>query len=198
MKSRGYSHPVLDDAIVELYKGKYTSKPDYHSGEGIFFSMRLSDQFALISDGMIVRAGYPDDPTVIKSRLLAYAMKLSNKGTIVIMQLSNDTNKNAADIFQSYSDIDEGFIRTKIPVYEACLDHEPISRSQAKRIYSRLDSFKEVILDFEKVQFMTQGFADEMFRVFANKNPQTVLTPINMNAEVQKMYLYTIHNKVSQ
>lgn len=38
------------------------------------------------------------------------------------------------------------------------MEHEPVPRSQAKRILSQCESFKEVILDFEKVQYMSQGF----------------------------------------
>ena len=43
---------------------------------------------------------------------------------------------------------------------------------------------------------MGQGFADEMFRVFHNEHPEIILTPTNMTADVNNMYLCTIHNKV--
>ena len=67
-----------------------------------------------------------------------------------------------------YTDIDEGFIRTRILVKEACLSEEPVARSQAQRICNRLDEFKEVILDFNRVEVMGQGFADEIFpRMYA-------------------------------
>ena len=40
------------------------------------------------------------------------------------------------------------------------MEHEPVTRSQAKRILSQCESFKEVILDFEKVQYISQGFSE--------------------------------------
>ena len=196
MKKNGQPATAPECAVVELYKGKFTSKPENHSGEGIFFTMKLVDKFAIISDNMILRSGYCEDPSIIKSHLISYAMKFSNKGTVVMMELSNESSRKAADIFNTYSDVDEGFLKTKIPIFEACLDHEPVSRSQARRILARLESFKEVILDFEKMEYMSQGFADEMFRVFPNAHPDTKLTPVNMNAEVRNMYLYALHTKV--
>lgn len=34
---------------------------------------------------------------------------------------------------------------------------------------------------------MGQGFADEIFRVYASANPQVMLHPVNMAAEVERM-----------
>lgn len=86
-----------------------------------------------------------------------------------------------------YTDIDEGFVKTKIPVKEACINGEPVARSQARRICNRLETFKEVILDFQDVEFMGQGFADEIFRVFAAAHPQVMLHPVNMLPVVARM-----------
>ena len=196
LKKSGYQNPSYDDAVTELFKGKFTTFPKQHSGEGIFFTRHMLDRFSIISDSCLVKIGYPGDPTVSRSHLLSYAMKLSKKGTVVIMQLENDTNNIIKDIMNQYSTIDEGFIRTELPVLEACQGNEPVARSQARRICMRLDNFKEAILDFDGVEMMGQGFADEIFRVFHNTHPEVVLTPINMNAFVNNMYLYTIHNKV--
>ena len=196
LKQYGYTSPTLENAVTELYKGKFTSDPDNHTGEGIFFSMRLSDRFSIVSDGMILRSGYLGEPSVIRSHILAYATKLSKKGTVVIMQLENDTRRDLSEVFSEYANIDDGFIRTKIPVFEACMDRDPVARSQARRLAARLTSFTEVVLDFEKVDIMGQGFADELFRVFAKAHPEVKLTPINMNDFTYKMYLHSIHNKV--
>ena len=91
----------------------------------------------------------------------------------------------------------EGFVCTYLERRcKECLDRDPVARSQARRICARLDSFKEAVLDFEKVDIMGQGFADEVFRVYANMHPTVLLRPVNMNAEVQRMYQFTINNKV--
>lgn len=76
-----------------------------------------------------------------------------------------------------YTDVDEGVIKTQIPVKEACISGEPVARSQARRICNRLDMFQEAILDFTDVVFMGQGFADELFRVYAAAHPQIKLYP---------------------
>jgi len=38
-----------------------------------------------------------------------------------------------------------------------------ISRSQARRVLQRLENFKKIILDFDKVPTIGQAFADEVF-----------------------------------
>jgi hypothetical protein len=52
---------------------------------------------------------------------------------------------------------------------------------------NRFDRFLEVSLDFTGVTFIGQGFADEIFRVFANANPATRLIPVNCTETVEKM-----------
>ena len=76
---------------------------------------------------------------------------------------------------------------TRIPVKEACITGEPVARSQARRICHRLDEFREVILDFANVELMGQGFADELFRVYAAAHPEVLLRPVNMRAQVERM-----------
>ena len=197
LKTFGMKNPRPEDAVTELFIGKMTTLPDRHSGEGIFFTMHLLKKMAIVSDGIILQSGFLGDTSLIKNRLLAYAMKFTKKGTVVIMQISNETKRNVKEIFNSFSDPDEGFYRTSIPVFKACLERQPVSRSQARRIYMRLNSFKEAILDFSDVEYMGQGFADELFRVFQNTYPNVTLKPINMNEETMLMYQYTIHNKVT-
>ena len=74
-----------------------------------------------------------------------------------------------------------------IPIREVCPYGEPIARSQARRILFRLEEFKEVELDLTVIEFMGQGFADEIFRVFQNKHPDIVLKAIHANESVQGM-----------
>ena len=64
----------------------------------------------------------------------------------------------------------------------------PISRSQAKRLCDELEKFAEIILDFSDIAWMGQGFAHQIFVVFANAHPEIVIDPINMNKDVTKMY----------
>lgn len=162
-------------------------KRNRHSGEGIFFSSKVMSEFGIWSDARIYKFGYGQDMKVIEHRLLAYASRLQDIGTLVMMTLENETSRKLSEVFDMYTDIDEGFIRTRIPVKEACLSGEPVARSQARRICNRLDEFKEVVLDFSRVELMGQGFADEIFRVFTREHPQVTVRPVNMTPEVERM-----------
>lgn len=194
-KKNGIYIEDLKESVLELYKGRFTTSPEKHSGEGIFFSTKLLDKMAIVSDGVVFKTGFSGDYSLINSHLLSYAMKFINIGTVVVMELENETKRKTIEIFNEYSDIDEGIIKTVIPVFEACNDGNPVARSQARRITERLERFKEVILDFNKCDIMAQGFSDELFRVFQNANPDIKLIPINMNEEVEWMYLHAIHYK---
>lgn len=103
------------------------------------------------------------------------------------MALSNFSQKTPQEVFDRYANVDGGFTKTHIPL-KNMFDTSPVSRSQAKRVCNRLDRFEEVVLDFEGLEWMGQGFAHQIFVVFQNAHPQIILTPVNMNEAVTKMY----------
>lgn len=176
-----FNLPSVEEAICELFKGKLTTDAQNHSGEGIFFSSKLMDNFFIASGGKIFANNKYDDSEVLD-------MALDNtQGTCVFMELSNYSNKEAREVFDAYANVDGGFIKTRIPM-KNIFDASPVSRSQAKRVCNRLDKFKEVIVDFEGISWMGQGFAHQLFVVFANNNTDIVITPVNMNEDVTKMY----------
>lgn len=55
-----------------------------------------------------------------------------------------------------------------------------VARSEAKRLTQGLERFRHVILDFEGVTLVGQGFADEIFRVWSRAHPQIELQAENM------------------
>lgn len=187
MKGHGWQDPDEDDALVELCKGKITSDASRHSGEGIFFSSKAVDTFLIWSGAKVFHSGDAGVTSFQENRLLAYASALKGLGTVVMMTLENETQRKLSEVFAMYADVEEGFIRTRIPVKEACISGEPVARSQARRICNRLEEFKEVMLDFDEVEFMGQGFADELFRVYAQACPQVILRPINMTGDIARM-----------
>lgn len=178
----------LDDAISELFKGKLTTDSHNHSGEGIFFSSRLMDEFFIVSSGKIFTHNKYDNSMIFD------VIDMDIKGTCVIMSLSNYTNKKSVEVFDLYSNEDGGFVKTRIPL-KNIFDSSPVSRSQAKRICNRLEKFKEVVIDFDGVQWMGQGFAHQLFIVFAKEHVDTTLIPVNMNEDVTKMYNHVILTK---
>src|SRR5947207_10771017 len=62
-----------------------------------------------------------------------------------------------------------------------------VSRSQAKRLLSRLEGFTTAILDFEGIEEIGPAFADEIFRVFARAHPIPRIIPLRANENVNRM-----------
>ena len=99
------------------------------------------------------------------------------------------TERTTKEIFDEYTSDDFVFNKTKITVHLAkdYLGHDFVSRSLAKRILMNVEKFKIIVLDFENIDNIGQGFADEVFRVFKNKNPDITIVPVNMNEEIEFM-----------
>lgn len=180
-----FKFPSLDEAICELFKGKLTTDSENHSGEGIFFSSKMMDDFFIVSSGKIFTNNKYDN-----SKIISIASE-HIKGTCVIMSLSNYTHKKPHEVFDLYANVDGGFIKTKIPM-KNIFDTSPVSRSQAKRVCNRLEKFKEVVIDFEGVKWMGQGFAHQLFVIFAREHMDIQIVPINMNEDITKMYNHVI------
>ena len=108
-------------------------------------------------------------------------------GTYVFLELDNNTTKTSKQVFDEYTE-DLAFSKTIVPVRLVQYGDEAlISRSQAKRLLTRFDRFKTVILDFEGVEQIGQGFADEVFRVFVRAHANVEIVPINTNPQVSAM-----------
>ena len=174
-------------AALELYKGKLTTNPEGHSGEGIFFVSKMLAQFAIWSENTVYAYRCGDRHRFVQSHLISYYTRLEGIGTMAVMKLDNDTKRTSREVFDTYAPLEEGFVKTEILLREMCPLGDPVARSQARRILRRLDEFKEVVFDFRGIDFMGQGFADEVFRVFQNRHPDITLTVVNANASVQGM-----------
>lgn len=176
---------LLDErhAILELSKGKLTTDPRNHTGEGIFFTSRMFDSFDILSGGVYFNHKLGDDADWILER------DQFKTGTSVWMEINNHTARTTRKIFDQYTSGDEyGFNKTVVPVKLAQYgDDKLISRSQAKRLLARVELFKVVIFNFESVEFIGQAFADEIFRVFAQRHPEIQMLAIKANSEVKRM-----------
>ena len=176
---------LLDErhAIFELAKGKLTTDPQNHSGEGIFFTSRMFDQFGILSGALYFDHHKDSSEDVVMEREVAAG------GTSVFMTLSNRAAHTTKEIFDEYTENEDyTFDRTVVPVDLAKYGvDELISRSQAKRLLARLDLFKRVMLDFRNVDMIGQAFADQIFRVFANEHPEIELLATNTSVAVQQM-----------
>jgi anti-sigma regulatory factor (Ser/Thr protein kinase) len=170
------------ESILELAKGKLTTDPDNHSGEGIFFSSKVFDLFDIRSGSLHFMHDEGLDDILIERPKDA-------PGTLVLMRLENQSKQTTKAVFDKFAAPDEfTFAKTIVPVKLAQHEGEKlVSRSQAKRLTMRFEKFKSVILDFDAVEQIGQAFADEVFRVFQNAHPDTRLVPMNMSKPVEQM-----------
>jgi anti-sigma regulatory factor (Ser/Thr protein kinase) len=184
------------DAILELCKGKLTTDPTRHTGEGIFFTARACDEFVIISHNLQFAHVGVDDWLVEEERDL-------HEGTAVQMTVkvtSDRVLQEIFDLFSSESAEDEGtfgFTRTIIPISIAKYGPDGlVSRSKAKRVMGGIGKFKEVVLDFKGVESIGQAFADEIFRVFARRHPEVHIEAINTNEKVERMIKRAMSNNI--
>jgi anti-sigma regulatory factor (Ser/Thr protein kinase)/predicted transcriptional regulator len=177
------------EAIQDLLKGKTTTMPTSHSGQGIFFTSKAADEFILDSYGyrLVVVNNKVRDIFLqeIKGRGKA------KRGTKVVFKIAINSPRHLIKVFEAFSNIDEesnfGFDKTEIKVRLFSRGGVNVSRSQARRVLVGLDKFRMVVFDFDKVPMIGQAFADEIFRVFHNKYPYIKLEAINMSEAVKFM-----------
>lgn len=170
-------------AVLELAKGKLTTDPANHTGEGIFFSSRLFDDFRILAGNVFFSHTHDEEEDWIVEN------QRFQSGTGVFMKLLNNSSRTSKQVFDSFSsDEDYGFTKTVVPVRLAQYgDEKLISRSQAKRLLARIDKFKTVIFDFDEVETIGQAFADEVFRVFKLHHPEIELLYLKANKPVEQM-----------
>lgn len=184
--SRALDLPDQRLALLELSKGKLTTDPTRHSGEGIFFTSRAFDRFQIQSGDLY----FDHDHRENDDWLDEIEAPLRDGGTVVYMELARDSTRNIRDVFEAFSSgpDDYDFAKTVVPVRLARVgDENLVSRSQAKRLLQRVERFRSVVLDFDQVSGIGQAFADEIFRVFANAHPEVELIAMNAVPEVQQM-----------
>ncbi len=170
-------------AILELSKGKLTTDPVRHSGQGIFFTSRMLDEFSILSRGAFFshKAVHPRDWVL--------DVEDPNSSTMVTMELENSTDRTLKGVFDQYSSGDNyDLSKTVVPLRLARLGEEKlISRSQAKRALARVEKFKSVVFDFAGIEMIGQAFADEIFRVWTTAHGDVDCMVIDASPAVRRM-----------
>ncbi len=178
------AHLGIDDlreVVTEIAKGKFTTDKQNHTGEGIFFTSRTVDVFFIWSYNISWMHYFDKADWIFDENT-----ENEYKGTSVSLTLANKTDRILKDIFDKFGNPD--FDSTVIPV--VLMDSSSmglVSRSQARRLLSRLESFKNVVLDFKGVSEIGQAFADEIFRVFPSYHPEVKISTINTVPDVDSM-----------
>lgn len=169
------------EAIQDLLKGKTTTAPKGHSGQGIFFTSKVADVFILESFDRRLRVD-----NIVKDYFIEN-LKPSRRGTRVIFLIAENSPRRLEDVFRDYQTDprEPAFDKSEVKVRLYTMGTEYVSRSEARRLMAGLEKFRSVVLDFDRVRTVGQGFADEIFRVFRQRHPGTVVTAINMSEPVR-------------
>jgi anti-sigma regulatory factor (Ser/Thr protein kinase) len=167
------------EAVQDLLKGKETTAPDAHSGEGIFFTSKVADCLIIKSfEKKLVFDNVGQDIYIKDVQ--------SVKGTKIDFVLDLKSKKKLADLFNKYTDDSFQFSKTvvKVKLYHQDVDY--VSRSQARRILAGLEKFKTIELDFNDIKTIGQAFADEVFRIWqsVHKDVKFVVKDANENVMI--------------
>ncbi|MBI5478839.1 MAG: DUF4325 domain-containing protein [Deltaproteobacteria bacterium] len=174
-RQRGLASPL--EALQDLVKGKVTTAPAKHTGEGLFFSSKAVGRFELRANGLVwLVDNVRGEPAVGQAP--------SRPGTFVAFDVPVAPKQTLKELFDSFS---TEYVVTRTQVHVKLFEHgvEFVSRSEAKRLMAGLERYRDVVLDFAGVQSIGQGFADEVFRVWQRGHPETRVTAINANPAVE-------------
>jgi len=156
---------------------------DLPGNEGIFFTCRMFDYFWVRSGTVSLhfKAGEQDwwmedmEP---------------GQGSTVWMEIAPDSKRTTKEVFDRFAGEEAGFELNSTVLSIRLLQQTGgglVSRSQAKRLLARTETFKTVVLDFGGVSSIGPAFADEIFRVFARNHPAILLVPVDASADVARM-----------
>lgn len=168
------------EAIQDLLKGKQTTMPKKHTGEGIFFTSKIADRFIIESHSKrLIIDNNRDDIFIEDIRF--------KQGTSVFFEMRSDSSKKLDELFSRFTKENFKFDKSQVKVKMFAAGELYISRSQAKRLVHALDQFVQIVLDFKDIDTIGQAFADEVFRVFQSDHPDIEIMPINCNENVEFM-----------
>lgn len=161
---------IRDDflALEHLFKGKQTTAKEGHSGQGIFFTSKAVDTYKIAASKFEFTIDNKEADEFLKDIR-------QRKGTTVTCKIKKNTRRKIKDIFDRYTgddyEFNQNIVKINLSKYERLM-----SRSEAKRLLLGLDDYAVLDFNFQNVSEVGQGFCDEIFRVYANKNPGKVLS----------------------
>ena len=193
-QSKGLKDEV--EAAQLLMKGKTTTMPSAHSGEGIFWVSKLAERFMLSSY---------EYELIVDNTLRDYTIRklegpATVQGTKVEFSIDVQTTVSLEDFFKNYIDERE-YSELEMTVVHLGLYRENalwISRSQAKRVLKGLERFRRVVIDFSGIDMVGQAFCDEIFRVFEIAHPEIKIEATNMGPSVELMVTRAMRDQLGR
>jgi anti-sigma regulatory factor (Ser/Thr protein kinase) len=172
-------------SIRMLQSGAFTTDPESHTGQGLFFSSRAVDRFTVSSGSLTwITDNIAGEQTV-------ELHQSQGVGTTVTWQLRDDTDRSLAGLFEFFSIADDDdipqFAVTSIAISASLEGSQILARSQARELLQGKDMFQVIILDFANVSSIGQGFADEIFRVYPSRHERVSVVDVNANPAVSWM-----------
>lgn len=184
-----FNLPDESDALKELIKGKKTTVPKRHSGEGIFFTSKSGDVISFRSHNIkLIFDNLKKDIFIEEKKFI--------KGTEMEFNIDRYSRREVEKIFNFYAPEEFGYKFEKTKVLVKLFQERYISRSEAKRLLFGLDKFKEIILDFKGVKSIGQGFCDEIFRVYQQDHPSISIKIENIGPPLESVIKHAVDNKV--
>lgn len=119
----------------------------------------------------------------VREDMAVTAVEPPRQGTLASVEIDLANVRSLVTLIDEYT-LDYAFAKTRTVVRLFAIGVRFVSRSEAKRLLHGLDRFREVVLDFRGVEGVGQGFADEVFRVWARAHPAVSLEPVYMNETV--------------
>lgn len=168
------------EAAAELSKGKRTTWPERHTGEGIFFTSKAVTLFRLSANGIRL---------TVDNERVDHALGISQvaQGTVAEAELELPPPRTLRSLFEEFTDDDLRFSRSRPSVKLFGTGLTFVSRSEARRLLADMTDFEDIDVDFAGVEDVGQGFIDELLRVWPSQHPDIQLHPINMNEAVAFM-----------
>ncbi|NOQ22713.1 MAG: DUF4325 domain-containing protein [Candidatus Aegiribacteria sp.] len=181
----GMNLNLIQSAVHEVLKGRKTTSPAGHTGEGLFFTRRCAGRFSISANGSkLIFDNTRGDAILEKIRRM--------KGTFIEFDISRNSRESLRSVFSKYSPEEYDFSFRKTSIRISLYSTAPQSRSLARRIMAGLGEFREIALDFQGVRMLGQAFSDEIFRVYASAHPDMKISVINIADELKPMIKHII------
>ncbi|MFQ5788977.1 MAG: STAS-like domain-containing protein [Acidobacteriota bacterium] len=141
---------------------------------------RVADRFVLRSHRILVEWNRLRNDVFVSERRFI-------EGTDVRFLVERAAGRRLEDVFGEFAPAEYDFQFQKTKILVKLLQPDYVSRSEAKRLLANLEKFSEIVLDFKDVKSIGQGFADEIFRIFAKRHPEITISTENTNPVIGAM-----------